>query len=477
MQSLLRDELEVTMRRPFIVALSCCSVLTLTLIWCSTQRPAGEVVSAMLAAAPPAPRDRLLPPLPLLPAMPKLPRATTGVTRFQDEPVTGAPGPWGRLSRQTLVLEPPESWFSFDSCQTDLPVWRVPASTHGEAEAWLREHGVAEDEAVNLAWTARCELPELCLAFPDELALLSLTPVARLLLCEDLNDGPLERADGRPHRRPRAWDLWGVFPSTSERTRALIRHLSFEHDQDVLMGDLQLLCRLEASRSERVAIQHDLWRRLALAVRLTVPEAVPIEDIVAYWDRGFRAKSVRALVRSAARYGDGQGIDLIHLLPPIPRMLLNTYPELGQPERDCHWTALSFFDEQPDDRYLDGEELRRVYREDYVKVQRREMRYGDVVLFVSASDRLLHASVYLADGLVFTKNGHTPLQPWVITDLASMWRMYGRPPEMKVIRLKRLVRHGGAAALSSPRGVRASQGTSFPYTQRVEAPRSRAWTQ
>ena len=354
----------------------------------------------------------------------------------------GAAGPWGRLSRQTLLLEPPMEWFTFDSCQTDLPVWQVPVAAAGSLWPWLSERGVAEEEVSWLVASSRCDGLGLCLVFPDEDVLMALAPVARLLLREDLGRDHGSQGTGLAYHRPKAWDdIWSVYPSTSARSRDLIHHLSYERDRMIYMGDLTLLCRLTASAHERVALQHDIWRRLALAVRLTIPDDNDVAGVIAYWDRGFRAKSVRALIRSTARYGGEHGIDLMHLLPPIPRMLLNTYPDQDQRSRDCHWTALNFFADEPDDRFLDADEVKRAYRQDFFTVGQADMRYGDLNLFFSAEDRLLHASVYLADGIVFTKNGSTTLQPWMLTDIVSMWRLYGEPPEMKVLRHRQLVRH------------------------------------
>ena len=45
---------------------------------------------------------------------------------------------------------------------------------------------------------------------------------------------------------------------------------------------------------------------------------------------------------------------------------------------------------------------------------------GDLVLLINAQNRVMHSSVYLADNIVFTKNGINFAQPWVTMRINDM---------------------------------------------------------
>jgi len=53
---------------------------------------------------------------------------------------------------------------------------------------------------------------------------------------------------------------------------------------------------------------------------------------------------------------------------------------------------------------------------------------GDIVLFSTASSTIpIHAAVYIADDLLFTKNGGVYWSPWMLTTLDELKKMYTRP--------------------------------------------------
>ena len=52
------------------------------------------------------------------------------------------------------------------------------------------------------------------------------------------------------------------------------------------------------------------------------------------------------------------------------------------------------------------------------------MQLGDVVAFVDPAGGIFHAAVYLADGLVFGKNGTSHLSPWSIVPMDRLKGYY-----------------------------------------------------
>jgi hypothetical protein len=111
----------------------------------------------------------------------------------------------------------------------------------------------------------------------------------------------------------------------------------------------------------------------------------------------------------------------------MTRSLLNTYPEIPkdatQAQRDCYWTAFNFFNRTPDDRFNDNKFMEKALVAYHDQVE-GSPRYGDILFLVDGSGRPFHAAVYLADDLVYTKNGGHFTQPWVIMKLGDLKACY-----------------------------------------------------
>ena len=105
------------------------------------------------------------------------------------------------------------------------------------------------------------------------------------------------------------------------------------------------------------------------------------------------------------------------------------YPKLstGDLEKpalaNCLWSALNFFRSEPDDRYLEVNNALTSLRQDYHIVE-SDYQLGDVIALLDAEGDLFHVVVYIADDLVFTKNGTSPVSPWTIMPLQRVKDYY-----------------------------------------------------
>src|SRR5690606_34622559 len=95
---------------------------------------------------------------------------------------------------------------------------------------------------------------------------------------------------------------------------------------------------------------------------------------------------------------------------------------------NCLWSSLNFFEEVPDDRFLDPEYALAALRTNYYVVE-HGYQLGDVVALVDDEGDLFHVAVYLADGLLFTKNGTSPVAPWTIMSIDHLKDFYKRRTE------------------------------------------------
>ncbi|MCB1089537.1 MAG: hypothetical protein KDM63_21035, partial [Verrucomicrobiae bacterium] len=87
---------------------------------------------------------------------------------------------------------------------------------------------------------------------------------------------------------------------------------------------------------------------------------------------------------------------------------------------DSFWTALNFFEFWPKDEFLEKSAVERELRDHFEPIQ-PPFRYGDLLLLVEEqSRRAMHASVFIADDIVYTKNGSDLLRPWILMRLPDL---------------------------------------------------------
>jgi hypothetical protein len=132
---------------------------------------------------------------------------------------------------------------------------------------------------------------------------------------------------------------------------------------------------------------------------------------------------IRALLESTT----DRPIDINLLLPALCRERLYTFPSLsdaiGGRLPDCNWTALNFFSEKPEPYFLDSKTSSIEIKEGYVALA-QPSALGDLICFISPTGEVFHSCVYLADDIVFTKNGESPFAPWILMKLKNVAARY-----------------------------------------------------
>jgi hypothetical protein len=61
---------------------------------------------------------------------------------------------------------------------------------------------------------------------------------------------------------------------------------------------------------------------------------------------------------------------------------------------------------------------------------------GDILLLLNSRNEVKHSAVYLADDLVFTKNGNNYRQPWMIMHIPDLLATYPATPPMQVVYMR-----------------------------------------
>ncbi len=157
------------------------------------------------------------------------------------------------------------------------------------------------------------------------------------------------------------------------------------------------------SSAERRQAMRTLFRQRALFCSIHVESGDDVEALSRYWGSGGRVTAVQPLIDSMADAGGGD-LDVSLLLPPLARIFLYSY---SRPEntvfRDCHRTSLNYFLVAPDDRFADRKYATDMFLSNYTVVTGTNYLPGNVFVFQSADDQVIHACNYIAAGVVFTE--------------------------------------------------------------------------
>jgi hypothetical protein len=181
-----------------------------------------------------------------------------------------------------------------------------------------------------------------------------------------------------------------------------------------------------------------LSRQSAVLVRLCIRPDTDLDALAAYWGKvpNVHFTDIRPMLQALKGLPKGGAVSLVYLLPRFARDRLYTYqlpPAPGEPIMDCHWSTFNFCNETPDNRFSSPAECGRNIDQDFYNVG-QPGACGDVVLFTDDKGHIGHSAVYLADDLVFTKNGYNYMMPWTIMRIPDLHAMY---PNLKIAYIRR----------------------------------------
>jgi len=132
-------------------------------------------------------------------------------------------------------------------------------------------------------------------------------------------------------------------------------------------------------------------------------------------------------------------LSLFYLLPKFARNRLYTFPlppQAGEPTMDCHWSTFNFSNDTPDNRFNDPNFAVEYIRKNYYQIA-APSQYGDVLLLMNDHNEVKHSAVFLADDIVFTKNGNNYRQPWMLMRIPDLLATYPATPPMKPVYMRR----------------------------------------
>lgn len=354
-------------------------------------------------------------------------------------------GPWGRLKAYELLLSPSTELLERQPPPEKSPKWtfagvgiaeirRVIGDLDAPAEVRSSLQQLFEDASPNHRGL---------ITVSPSVALVRATPAVfrerlfRYLVHGAVATDYVQETVIATRKPPEVWLPPGALP---EDLRRVVLDLVYRRGDGLVLSDFGALYHAAPDPATRHQLLRTVYASPTLVMLLERPEPAEIPGLVDYW-RIDQQKSVGGLLRSFADAEDMAYLDVVHLVPPLAREMMNVYMHVlaDVPVPSCYWTALNFSAERPDSRLLTiprapGQE----HRIALAKLQKEyepadtAAQLGDVVVYRRRSDgELLHLCTFVAADVVYTKNGFGFSSPWCLMYLADVDALYLRPGEVE----------------------------------------------
>jgi hypothetical protein len=376
------------------------------------------------------------------------PRTSHAFTKLARQPIEdhrtfdGRRGPWGQLLYNRIAISIPDEYVPDEPW--DAPIrWWFEGFSPERVEALFRDAGLTPRQLGSLGQDRWEISPKGVLVSPPRPLVADLSPASRGRIYEALSISLLNEAQHRPEvLRPEDLEERLESSGLGDETLGMFRKLLYPRASRLLFSDDQVVLPTLQNSQDRLRFEQVAHRKMTFVVHLVIDETSDVDAMLAYWDFPGRPKGLRTLFESLARVPGGAELDIAHVLPPFARERLYTFPDPSRPpsapKHDCLWTSFNFFNDHPDDRLADPAYSHNLMEQEYERVD--APRFGDIAMLLTPSKRFVHAAVYLADDLVFTKNGFSALQPWILMTLSDVVTFYSitgtEPLEVDYLRRK-----------------------------------------
>jgi hypothetical protein len=334
--------------------------------------------------------------------------------------------PWGTLEARPLLIAPPAEYVPRNDGPAQPARWHFPGATRERLARDLGAAGLNADDVAYLMNAAKVDdlVSGLCIE-PGSAFVRRLSAPVRSHLYAELAKSPANFDQASAYYfHGDSIDAW-LGKDVPPNVRAIVDPLTYRIGEFLYLADIEIVREAIGNGPDFQNLVRRLLRASAMFISLSIAEPDDLDDVTEYWGRGGRKTDIRPLLESIADAGPSQTLDLSELLPELPRRLLYRYPkvtmaDLAKPQlENCFWTALNFFSDEPDDRFLDVTFAMNALRNDYFLVH-DHLQLGDIAVFSGRDMNVFHVAVYLAQDLVFTKNGAFSLAPWTILPIDQL---------------------------------------------------------
>lgn len=371
------------------------------------------------------------------------PQPTTNTFTETLRRYPGRPGPWGDLEYVRIAIARPDPYVYIAVMDTRESRWHFSRQNLNEVKSDLNSVGFTADQVNWLTDPARClQRTNGWRITPGTDFIFGIKPKVRAVFY-----AMLAKEEANPyHNQPLSWredglEEWMEGAGLMDETETLVKSLLYARGNTWCFSDMPTVLSHIPLEAEKKRLIKALSRNNTVLIKLRVPYGADVAGLARYWSLGGRTKDVYPLLESLAQVPGGASIDIAHLLPIMARSHLYTYeypPRVGTISKaNCFWTAMNFFNFVPDDRFTSLTETLEYLRTNYVLVDDAP-QLGDVLMFERSGEGFIHACVYIADNVVFTKNSYDHNQPWLLMRLEDVEARYPSSPPLRISRFRSL---------------------------------------
>ena len=335
--------------------------------------------------------------------------------------------PWGHLDKVRIELEfadhespvGPEFW-------AKLP-WIFEVESASMVSEIFERAGLTQSQLASLQNPYRISGQRgIYTVEPDPATILSLSPESRSIIYYELAKSDLNPFHRTPFSVPRDFfHGWLADSGLAEHVQEQVRKLAYARGDAMCFSDLHVFA--SANEATRLQLLMTLSRVPSLVANLRVDAHSDLDALARYWGVGGREREVRAMLEASAHGEGGSRVQIASLLPRFARTRLYTYPQVKRSADrlgpDCFWSSLNFFNDAADEAAADPEGISERLDRDF-NPAKGPMRLGDLIVLKEHRGMYMHACVFVADGMVFTKNGASYHQPWTLQNLDDMVHGY-----------------------------------------------------
>jgi hypothetical protein len=349
--------------------------------------------------------------------------------------------PWGKLEYVSLALDRPDDYFTNAVERPAKTRWLLRKPSEQQVAELFSSLQLTEPaRSFLLDRTHWARIADSYPNVPPPEVIVSLAPEARSKLYTELAQNPENVPQRIPFTfRTNGFDEWFSECGLAPEKIDLVRKLSYTKDDNLCFADASVFSEI-STPAETTCLLKSLWRVSTFMLKVRIDPDTDVDALLKYWGKSGAAQTYKPLIESMSRIAAGTSINVSYFLPPFARLRLYTYPRPDDPEalrEDCFWSAMNFFNEKPDNQLFDPSYKDKQLSSEYMRVRPEDRQFGDLLLLLGPQQDALHMCVYIADEVVFTKNGANAIQPWVLMKIPEMLGIYNRLRPFNIVFYRR----------------------------------------
>lgn len=352
-------------------------------------------------------------------------------------------GAWGRLWYETSVIEIPPDRIQVEGIKPEPVKWYFAASSSAELVATLQACDLDASQIRDLVATLSPAVDGGgIILHPPEEFILSLSDSVRRKLYGFLGQNARNNAYVWPFRFCGTGKAdWFEGANVDPKVVELVRSLIYHQGESQMFSDMDIVLKHYPSAAVYSNLFHVLSRESTLVARVRVMPEDDVDALARYWGVPNRQDDVRTLMKTLQGTENCRDVPVSMLLPGFAKNRIYRYWHQGDPDfASCHYTSMNFLNQHADAKYTNLTVVAKTLASDYVEVN-RDFRLGDIVLLMKNENEAIHSCNYVAEGIVFTRNGGSFAQPWMLTKLEAVVDFYSYPDpvHVKVMRRRDLI--------------------------------------